>query len=636
MSYPTDTNVPAGTSVASPFSLGLSARANNPITKWMMGTAEMVLGSVLGLTALNEGYAQLDRSMENDASFAARALKALDIDYRASIRSSVPVPATGPLIVIANHPFGGLEGMVLLDYLRRFRPNVRLLANYILNRVPEMRSHIISVDPFELEGSKKRNIAPLRQALQWLTDDGILGIFPSGTVSHLDMSTRTVKDPAWHISVARLIQKSGASVLPIYFHGRNSAFFQMAGLINPLCRTALLPRELLNKRGRTISFEVGQVISKERLGQCQSEEELLKYVRFCTQVLRYRAVRKTVSPTRLTIPDVVREPDSATVPVAGAVSREILTDEVSRIPASQRLASIHDFDVFYATGAQIPSLILELGRIREIAFRAAGEGTGRDRDIDRFDHTYLHLISWDKTKQCVVGAYRLGLTDRILASHGLQGLYTHSLFDYSEELLTQLGPSLELGRSFVSLEYQKSSLALFSLWRGIGAFVNLHPRYRRLFGLVSISSNYAPISRSVMVNFLRAHRSEPDWASLVKPRTTPKEDRFRHLDEESVQVVVKNIDDVTHLITDIEHEYRGMPVLMRQYLKLGGKFIGFSLDQSFGNVVDGLIVVDLLKTRRVNLERYLTPAGVSALYQYHQESYSSLATAETIIEPSLA
>jgi GNAT acetyltransferase-like protein len=302
--------------------------------------------------------------------------------------------------------------------------------------------------------------------------------------------------------------------------------------------------------------------------------------------------------------------------IIAAIPPSVLQAEIESLPIEQTLVSSGKFRVLYASASQIPWCLQELGRLREISFRAAGEGTGRASDIDVFDAHYLHLFVWDSRAQAVVGAYRMGLTDEILARYGKQGLYTHSLFKYTARVLQSLNPAIELGRSFVRAEYQRSYSALMLLWSGIAHFVQRHPRYAILFGAVSISNSYDPVSRQVILEYLKANTVEIELARHIKARQ-----RFPRRKTLAIgageMAGLKDIDDLSRLVARIEPDAKGVPVLLRQYLKLGGRLLGFSADAQFSNTLDGLIKVDLRNSDLKALGRYMSADGLAAFLAYH-------------------
>src|SRR5262249_38755049 len=259
----------------------------------------------------------------------------------------------------------------------------------------------------------------------------------------------------------------------------------------------------------------------------------------------------------------------------------------------------------------LPATLAEVGRLREIAYREVGEGTGNEVDVDRFDSHYEHLVLWDRGRRRIAGAYRIGRTDAIVQTRGVEGLYTRSLFHYDIELLERLGgPALELGRSFVRQEYQKNYQALLMLWKGIGAFVVGHPRYRRLFGPVSISARYSDMSQRLLIAFLEQNHVDRDLAAMIQPTQGPG----RSAALPSGTPVPRTIDDLNRLVAAAERDGKGIPVLLRQYLKLNARVLGFNVDPAFGDALDALIVVDLADVDPVILSRYLGKQG-AALFQ---------------------
>jgi putative hemolysin len=303
-------------------------------------------------------------------------------------------------------------------------------------------------------------------------------------------------------------------------------------------------------------------------------------------------------------------------PIAPAVPRTLLKAEIEALPAEQRLVATGNSSVHYARAEQIPWCLQEIGRLRELSFRAAGEGTGKASDIDIYDAYYLHLFVWDAQAEVIVGAYRMGLADEILERYGRQGLYTQSLFKYGSRLLEILNPAMELGRSFVRTEYQRSFSSLMLLWRGIARFVLRSPQYAVLFGPVSISSNYAALSRELMVEFLSANSLEAGLARHVKPRRPFRRGRPSVWDEADF-TGVKDIGDLSRLVSRIERDNKGIPILLKQYLKLGGRLLGFSTDEQFGDALDGLVMVDLRASDPRVLMCYMGEEGVAAFLAHH-------------------
>jgi GNAT acetyltransferase-like protein len=278
--------------------------------------------------------------------------------------------------------------------------------------------------------------------------------------------------------------------------------------------------------------------------------------------------------------------------------------------------------VMCARAADLPAVLPEIGRLRELTFRTAGEGSGLSRDLDRFDDTYRHVFVWDRRRGEIAGAYRVGATDEIIARSGVDGLYTRTLFDYDESLLSRIGPALELGRAFVQPQYQRDFSPLMLLWKGISQLVVREPRYRRLFGVVSISDHYTSMTRQLLVKFLQTTRFDADLGRLVKairPPAPPCSDFVE-------TTTVERIEDVCALVRSLEADGKDIPVLLRQYLKLNARLLGFSVDPSFGNVLDGLVVVDLADVAPAILSRYMGRSEAGAFLSAFTKSPERLRT----------
>jgi putative hemolysin len=377
----------------------------------------------------------------------------------------------------------------------------------------------------------------------------------------------------------------------------------------------LLPHELLNKSKRQVRVRIGNVIPYKKLEAFGNDEKLLSYLRLRTYLLKHGS--SSVPPKG----DLMFQKQEETRNVDPVVSRpdpKLVAEEVKRLPPGQCLFESGNYAVMHAKAHQIPNLLYEIGRLREIAFREVGEGTGRGVDLDRFDLYYTHLFLWNKEKEEVVGGYRLGQVDRILERFGKKGLYTSTLFDYKEGFFRHIDTGIELGRSFVSLRYQKLYSPLLLLWKGIGHFIARNPQYNVLFGPVTVSSAYGELSRQIMVSFLTVNHFAPDVARFVRPRTSLRSLSVRKRDLRLTSGLPADIEELSILISDMEADRKGVPILLRQYVKLGGRLMGFSIDRSFGNGLDGLLLVDLLKCDRKILDRYMGDDGSAAFLNYHE------------------
>lgn len=569
------------------------------------------LERLLAFDHLNDLYARAAAGCTTGAvdEFLRRVLAELDVTCHLPAADLGRVPRTGPAVVVANHPFGALDGVLLAAALRTVRPDVKIMANFMLGRVEQMRDLFILVDPFGGQQSARRNVAPLREAMRWLDSGGLLAVFPAGEVAHWKPASRRVEEPAWSETVARIVRHAGAPVVPVYFEGRNSSLFHAAGLIHPRLRTAMMARELMNKSHRRITVRVGSPVPYRRLGEFATDGEMTEFLKQRTLMLRHRS---EPGEARL-----LAGPKGTTEPIVDAIDPAAMETEVAALPAEQILAASGENVVYHARAGQIPSVLREIGRLREVTFRATGEGTGKSIDLDPFDYDYVHLFLWDRKGRRVVGAYRLGATDQILPAKGRQGLYTSTLFDYREGMLERLTPGLELGRSFIRQEDQRGFTPLLLLWRGVCTYIARNPRYRMLFGPVSISNDYQSVSKQLMVRFLIAHHGDPRLAEMVRPRNPFEVRDIAGCEEEAVETILKDTDDASSLVAELEPDEKGMPVLIRQYLKLGAEYVAFNVDPAFGDCVDGLIVVDLAKADRKQLERYMGKDGMGSFLAHH-------------------
>ena len=553
-------------------------------------------------------------SLPEGTAISDRVLNAIDVGFEVSEADRARIPGCGPLIAVANHPFGAVEGLVLASVLGRARGDARIMANFLLASlgIDGLKDVLLYVDPYQSAGSVRQNVKPLLEAIDWVRKGGALGIFPAGEVSHVQGLRTGVVDSQWNRSVAGIVRKTQASVLPIYFEGRNSLVFCTLGLIHPLLRSIMLPRENLRNERRKIRVHIGKPVSFKKLAGLD-DRAMMDYLRLRTYNLKNRKSPKSprLSFTSPAAP-VWREK-----PVATAKSADLVTREIECLPAGQRLASTKTFEVFCATAAQAPNTIHEIARLREITFRMAGEGTGRALDMDRFDSYYQHIILWERERGQIAGGYRLGPVDAILGAYGVKGLYTNTLFEYQREIFRRIGPCLELGRSFVRPEYQKTYQPLLLLWSGIGNFVAQNPQYRFLFGAVSISNDYLGISRRLIVRYLRAAHSRTDLAGFVRARQPVRGWPAVKKDPGPAYSTLCDLNDLSEVISDIEKDAKGIPILVKHYVKLGGQFLGFGVDPAFSKSIDALVLVDLTRTDLKVLERYMGRSGAASFLQFH-------------------
>jgi putative hemolysin len=367
-----------------------------------------------------------------------------------------------------------------------------------------------------------------------------------------------------------------------------------------------------------VQIRIGKAIPSELIANLDSDEEATEYLRLRTYLLSYRGKKPISFPAKMraALPRKPQEKIAAEVP-----SRFVIGD-IADLPAERLLVENADFCVYAARASELPHVLNELGRLREITFRAAGEGTGRGADLDQFDAHYWHLLLWNKEKQELAGAYRAGNTDEVIRAHGIKGLYTNTVFRYDEQLFLKIGSALELGRSFVRPEYQRQYAPLLLLWKGIARFVAAHPETPVLFGAVSISNEYSSLSREMIVRYFAQRQVKDEdgreFAGLIQARTPFRAHKLRRWDCGALCSVLRDLDELAEPISDVEEDGKGVPILIKQYAKVGGRLVGFNLDRKFSDVVDGLVIVDLRQTDPSVLERYMGKEGYAGFRRFHQ------------------
>ena len=605
----TPANPPATSTRKPPFQVAAPSSAG--LGSSLLRATKPAIERTLRFPALNALYEEIMSWEGDDRPFAEKSLDVLHAKLKYDDDDLQRIPNTGPLIVVANHPFGGVEGLALLTLLRRVRPDVKLMANELLSMIPELRDSFFFVDVFEKPESKRKNLAAMRSAYQWLNDGGVLGVFPAGEVSHLNVRQRAIVDPPWSDTVARMAKRANVPVLPVFFDGRNSNLFQIMGMVHPRLRTMMLPREMLRRQREPVSLRIGHVVPQDRLATFAGIEDITAYLRVRTYLLNpghsaadAANLQKRRTPRR-------------ELPVVDAQPIEKLRQDIDALPEGSCLLTSGKFDVLISPANQLPHVLQEIGRLREICFRKVGEGTGKATDLDAFDHHYLHLFIWQRETGVIAGAYRMGPTDTITAKYGKAGLYTSTLFRFKQTLLDQINPALELGRSFVHHDHQRSFQPLKLLWNGIGAYCAANPQYRMLFGPVSISAEYSSLSKHLLVAFLTIHKYLPNLGRLLKPKNPVRLGPPRGFESKQFSTVVRDLEEVNSLISDLEADGKSMPVLLRQYLKLNAVLLGFNLDPDFGDVLDGLMLVDMTKMDTNIRRRYLGKEASAKFMAYH-------------------
>jgi putative hemolysin len=436
-----------------------------------------------------------------------------------------------------------------------------------------------------------------------LADGGVLIVFPAGEVSTYPKKSKdqsaeksrekqTLADIEWSQSVANFLKRSEATTVPIFVNGQNSELFYQAGRIHPLLRTAMLGRELLNKKSSVIEISIGSAMPFSEVSQFESNQDLVSYLRLNTYLMSPQHAQERVF-----------QHDSTDLPIIAPVDQDLLEEEIANLSSDMLLVEQGEFSVYCAPTQSIPLLIQDIGRIREENFRAVGEGSGLACDVDEYDLHYHQLFVWHHGNKEVVGAYRMGLVDKLVDAHGLEGLYSRSLFNYDQAFIDSLDYSIEMGRSVVAARYQKNLNSLLLLWKGIATFAYRNPKYTHLFGPVSISNDYSHTARQLIAATLSIHYYDKEKASLVMP-STPLRNSGSVFWQPNLLSSLASVSLLSKVLSRME-QGKGLPVLIRQYLKMNGKLVCFNVDPAFHNSLDGLIVVNLKEVPLSILGKYM-------------------------------
>lgn len=297
--------------------------------------------------------------------------------------------------------------------------------------------------------------------------------------------------------------------------------------------------------------------------------------------------------------------------IIAKVPRELIKAELTEERKLRRTNKSGN-DVYIVTWQDAPNTLREIGRLREIAFRAAGGGSGKSMDLDEFDtcdNPYKQLIVWDPEEEEILGGYRYILgKDWQVGADGQPILATSHMFRFSDKFMQEYAPfTVELGRSFVTLEYQSSRMgtkglfALDNLWDGLGAVTVIEPNVRYLFGKFTMYPSYDRLSRDMIIYFLNKHFPDPD--NLIKP-IEPL--HYEHDTKQFGELFVEDEFKADYRILNKAVRDRGLniPPLVNAYMGLSPtmKLFGTAINDEFGNVEETgiLIAVDeILEEKRV-------------------------------------
>jgi putative hemolysin len=555
---------------------------NRGLAAWQVKLMKPILKTVL----CEKGFTEFDKQFPHlqGIEMIEQIFSHFKIKCETDISELENIPVTGAVVIVANHPVGSIDGLALLKTVAHIRTDVKIAANHMLSVLKPLKDLFICVDNMSAKGSNRGQIESIKEHLK---QEGALILFPSGEVSRLGFAG--IRDKKWNRGFLRLAVKAKAAVVPIHIDARNSALFYITSFISKPISTLMLAREAFKQRGKSLKIRIGRRIPYTALKNKGIEAEELAS-------LFYRHIYMLGKGKDGCI--------KGDAPIALPKSRESLKDAVE---SCEKLGAMQDGSEIYLYKHKEEdggAILHELGRLREISFRAVGEGRGQRLDLDIYDKYYCHLILWNPKRIEIIGAYRFISAAQYVKSGRLDALYSLSLFNYGVGMSPVLEQAIEMGRSFIRPNYW-GRRGLDYLWQGIGAYLAKYPQYRYLFGTVSISGALPAEAKELIVSFYRLHFSSKkkiavskrpypisSWEALNKFGGNYKEDFIR----------------LKSMLADMGC---AVPVLYKQYSELceqgGAEFVDFGVDPDFNNCIDGLVIIDLLKLRPLRYQRYIAP-----------------------------
>lgn len=556
-----------------------------------------IASTIMGLTKLNDVNRLYDSIKHHDGvAFFDAFLKKLEIQYVAFEEDLAKIPKTGPFILVANHPLGAIDGILMCKILTEIRPDFKIMGNFLLQKIEPMKDYVIPVNPFETRKEAYSSISGMRDTLKHLQEGGCIGIFPAGEVSNRNNVFDEVLDKEWEIPALKLIKKAKVPVVPMYFHTKNSSKFYSIAKIHGDLQTLLLPSEMMKKRDKPIRIRIGKPVSPKIQEEYESVKELGDFLRKKVYMMKsYYERRKSIAElfklSNLPIKFPLKSGQEVIQNIIDETPHEDILKDIENLKKKDKLLfSNSNYEVYFTEYDEIPSMMREIGRQRELTFRAIGEGTNLPFDLDEYDKHYHHLILWDNSAQKIAGAYRMALGAQVMKKYGISGFYTSSLFEFDQEIQPFFRKVIEMGRAYVNLEYQQKPLPLFLLWRGIVHVCLKNREHKFLMGGVSISNKFSDFSKSLMIEFMRSHYYDSVVAQYVHPKNDFKvklKVKEKHLFFEGLDNDLNKFDK---LIDDLEPEMR-MPVLIKKYIKQNAKVIAFNVDPNFNDAIDGLMYI---------------------------------------------
>lgn len=547
--------------------------------------------SLIKLMGIDEANKIYDKHKHLEGiEFLDAIIKEFGFVYEIDPEELKRLPKQGAYITISNHPLGAADGIILLKMMLEQNLDYKIMANFLLQMIEPLKPYVVPVNPFENRKEAKSSVGGIKEALAHVKSGKPLGIFPAGEVSNVKCDHTHVDRP-WQEVALKVIRKSQVPVIPIYFHAKNSKAFYSLSKLNPTLQTAKLPSEMLSQHKRNIRIRIGRPISVDE--QNEHGNSIEEYGSFLRQKTYLLANAIQTNEKRFIKMPSFKLPAPPPQQIASPVTQEMLEKEITHLRENTdcRLLQSKNYEVFLTQSDKIPNVLQEVGRLREITFRAVGEGTNQAIDLDKYDHHYFHMFLWDDDAKKIAGAYRMGLGHQLFEKMGIEGFYLHELFSFEPELYTMMKNSIEMGRAFIIDEYQQKPMPLFLLWKGIVHTTLRYPEHKYLIGGVSISNQFSDFSKSLMIEFMMSHYYDPYVAQYVSPRKEYKV-KLKDADKDFIfNETEADLNKFDRLIDEVEPGSLRLPVLIKKYIKQNARMVAFNVDPLFNNAVDGLMYI---------------------------------------------
>ena len=555
-----------------------------------------LIDRILGFRKLEKFYKQHQMQGLEKEDFVKKIISGLNVSCKIDTNFLYSIPKKGSIIIVSNHPYGGIEGIILADILSGIRKDVKFMSNSGLSLIKEMADFFLFTNPLKTHNYK--NISSIRACQEHLGNGGLLVLFPAGKVAHYRKDKKRITDGDWNRITAKLSKNMNISIMPIFISGSNSKLFHFLGKIYYRFRLLMLPRELMKMKNKTFSIHSGKILNSNQLKG--NSREITEFLRMGTYLNDPEFIYNRRSENKSNkLPDIISQ-----------TPFKLIKEELENLPEKQHLLDFKNYSVYYGYFNQLKNTTREITRLRELTFREMQEGSGKECDTDRFDKTYTHLFIVNNKEQEIIGAYRMGQIDRLLERGDIKDIYLSKMFNFKGEFFEKMKLGVEMGRSFLIPKEQKSLYGFFLLWRGIGEFMVRNPRYRYLYGTVSLSNIYDPRSIALMHRILVGEKNMVEPVEDIDIKIHPEV-------EEYIRKKNPTVRELNSIIKFIEPDGKGIPVLVKQYAKLGAEFVSIGSDIEFRRTPGMLLIINTGEAQEKTIQRYFGRETVSYLNYCH-------------------